>query len=360
VIDDPLILGAEDRRHFETCEACRMRSAAMAADSQAITRMLSAPAPPVDPDAGLRVLEQHGTDRRAPLPPIVRTLAARVQINRAPAIRTLAAAAIAAALVVGMVATGAAANLLTIFEPKQVTAVPVTVGELQGLQGLPDLSDYGTMQIASHPLLQSVADARAAAAQTRLQVLQPTSLPATITGPAAFAVISQGTGSFTFSAAKARAAAQREGKALPAMPANIDGSTLYVTIGPAIIVSYGAGVQGRQIPSLLIAEGRVPTVQSSGVSVRELETYLLAQPGISPTLAAQIRAIGDPSQTLPIPIPANTATSHPVNVQGVHGVTIGDSSGLGSAVIWVKDGIVYAVGGTLTEAEVLQVANSLR
>jgi hypothetical protein len=41
-------------------------------------------------------------------------------------------------------------------------------------------------------------------------------------------------------------------------------------------------------------------------------------------------------------------------------VAIGDSSGLGSALIWVKDGVVYAVGGTLTENQVLQVANSLR
>lgn len=360
VIDDPLILGTSDRRHFETCDACQARSAAMAADSQAIAGLLSTPAPPVDPDTAVRVLEQQGAQRRAPLPPVVRTLAARAQINPAPAIRTLAAAAIAAALVVGMVATGAAANLLTIFEPKQVTAVPVTVSELQGLQGLPDLSDYGTITITAHPLLQSVADAQAAAAQTRLQVRQPTSLPATVTGRAAFAVVSEGTGSFTFSAAKTRAAALREGKALPAMPASIDGSTLYLTVGPAIIESYGAGVEGSQMPSLLIVEATVPKVESSGVSVGQLENYLLLQPGISPALAAQIRAMGDPSQTLPIPIPVNMATSHPVTVQGEHGVAIGDSSGLGSAVIWVKDGVVYAVGGTLTENQVLQVANSLR
>jgi hypothetical protein len=143
------------------------------------------------------------------------------------------------------------------------------------------------------------------------------------------------------------------------MPANIDGSTLYLTVGPAVVESFGVSA-GQQLPSLVIAQARVPRVQSTGVSVRQLEEYLLIQPGISPTLAAQIRAIGDPSQTLPIPIPANLATSHSVTVQGVQGVAIGDSSGLGSALIWVKDGVVYAVGGTLTENQVLQVANSLR
>jgi hypothetical protein len=49
-----------------------------------------------------------------------------------------------------------------------------------------------------------------------------------------------------------------------------------------------------------------------------------------------------------------------VSVHGVTGLFIGDSTGLGSAVIWQQNGLVYIVGGTLTEAEVLAVANSLK
>jgi hypothetical protein len=358
VIDDPLILSAADRQHLETCAVCQATVAAMTADSQAVAGLLSGPVPAVDPAAAAAAMGVRAAGRPTPLPPIVRSVAARVEINPAPAVRTLAAVAIATVLVVGMVVSGAAANLLTIFEPKQVTAVPVTSTDLQSLQGLPDLSEYGTIRVTTEPVLQSVTDAQAAATASRLQVLQPNYLPASVNGPGAFAIVSQGSGSFTFSAAKAQAAAQRQGKALPAMPANIDGSTLYLTVGPAVVETFGFG-GGQQLPSLVIAQARVPRVQSTGVSVRQLEDYLLSQPGISPGLAAQIRAIGDPSQTLPIPIPANLATSHPVTVQGVHGVAVGDSSGLGSAVIWVKDGVVYAVGGTLTENQVLQVANSL-
>jgi hypothetical protein len=358
VIDDPLILSAADRRHLEACAVCQATVAAMTADSQAVAGLLSGPVPPVDPGAAAAALGVRAAGRPTPLPPIVRSVAARVEINPAPAVRTLAAVAIATVLVVGMVVSGAAANLLTIFEPKQVTAVPVTSTDLQSLQGLPDLSEYGTIRVTTQPVLQSVTDAQAAATASHLQIRQPSHLPASVTGPGAFAIVSQGSGSFTFSAAKAEAAAQRQGKALPPMPANIDGSTLYLTVGPAVVESFGVGA-GQQLPSLLIAQARVPRVQSTGVSVRQLEDYLLSQPGISPTLAAQIRAIGDPSQTLPIPIPAGLATSHSVTVQGTQGLAVGDSSGLGSAVIWVKDGVVYAVGGTLTENQVLQVANSL-
>jgi hypothetical protein len=357
LIDDPLILGSADRQHLETCAICQAKLAAMRADSQAVAGLLSSPLPSVDADTAAAAL--GGAAQPTPMPPIVRSVAARIEINPAPAARALAAVALTAVLVVGMVVSGAAGNLLTIFEPKQVTVVPVTSTDLQSLQGLPDLSEYGTVKVTTQPVLQSVADLQAATSATHLQILQPSRLPASVSGPGAFAIVSQGSGSFTFSAAKARAAALRQGKALPTMPANIDGSTLYLTVGPAVVESFGMSA-GQQLPSLVIAQARVPRVESTGVSVRQLEDYLLSQPGISPTLAAQIRAIGDPSQTLPIPVPANLATSHPVTVQGVHGVAIGDSSGLGSAVIWVKDGVVYAVGGTLTEDQVLQVANSLR
>ena len=49
-----------------------------------------------------------------------------------------------------------------------------------------------------------------------------------------------------------------------------------------------------------------------------------------------------------------------MSVHGVSGLFVGDSTGLGSAVLWQQNGLVYVVGGTLTEAEVLAVANSLR
>jgi len=86
---------------------------------------------------------------------------------------------------------------------------------------------------------------------------------------------------------------------------------------------------------------------------------LLSDRTQTPQLAGQIRAIKDPSSTLPVPIPVDMATSKKVTVQGVEGIFVGDSTGLGSAVIWQKDGIVYGVAGTLTEQQVLAVANSL-
>jgi hypothetical protein len=147
----------------------------------------------------------------------------------------------------------------------------------------------------------------------------------------------------------------------------MDGAQLTVTVGPAVAEIFGNLKAGSatdptqaDLPQLIVGESSAPVASSSHVTVKQLENYLLAQPGVSPQLAAAIRAIGDPSTTLPIPIPIQFATSSRVQVQGVTGVALGDNTGLGSAVVWVKNGVVFGVAGTLKLSAVLDVANQLR
>ena len=114
------------------------------------------------------------------------------------------------------------------------------------------------------------------------------------------------------------------------------------------------------IPTLVVGQAKAPVISSDGVTVAELQSYLLKQPGISPQLAAAIRAIVDPASTLPVPVPAELAISDPVTIQGVQGLFIGDNTGIASAVVWQKGGMIYEVIGSLTEAQALSVANSMR
>ncbi len=76
-------------------------------------------------------------------------------------------------------------------------------------------------------------------------------------------------------------------------------------------------------------------------------------------LAAEIRAIGDPASTLPVPVIAGVTTSRTITIDGVQGVVTSDPNGLLSAVIWEKGNVVHAVGGLLPESEVLDIASSL-
>ena len=282
-------------------------------------------------------------------------------------LRGLAAAATVALVATLLTVSGLAETLLTIFEPKQLVAVPITVTDLSGAASF---GAYGTLTWTEQPKPYDVPDIRTAAHDSGMTVLVPGNLPAGVGAPH-YGVMNKTTATFTFSADRTRQSAAAQQRTPPPMPANIDGSRLFITGGPAVVAYYAdsttptgaTGVSGASpfagMPKLIVAQGRPPVVQSDGVTVEQLQSYLLAQPGISPQLAAQIRAIKDPSSTLPVPIPVDMATSKKVTVQGVEGIFVGDSTGLGSAVIWQKDGIVYGVAGTLTEQQVLAVANSL-
>jgi len=80
-------------------------------------------------------------------------------------------------------------------------------------------------------------------------------------------------------------------------------------------------------------------------------------PGVPPDLAAQVKAIKDPSTTLPIPIPKGFATTENKVVNGVQYLVI--KTALGAGVVWIKNGVIYAVGGQLTSDQVLAIATSL-
>jgi hypothetical protein len=282
-------------------------------------------------------------------------------------VKGLAAAASVVLIATLLTVSGVAETILTIFEPKQVAAVPITSTDIA--TAMNGLGTYGTLTWSIPPKPYDVPDAATAAKDSGLTILTPRELPAGVS-PARYGVMPRTTATFTFSADQTRQAASRLNRTPPPMPANIDGSTLFITGGPGLVQYYADSTAPTStagntspfggMPKLIVAQGKGPVVQSDGVTVEQLQQYLLAQPGITPALAAQIKAIKDPSSTLPIPIPVDTATSKTVTVQGVQGVFIGDSTGLGSAVIWSKDGLVFGVAGTLSEAEILKVANSLR
>jgi hypothetical protein len=122
----------------------------------------------------------------------------------------------------------------------------------------------------------------------------------------------------------------------------------------------GASSQDMNLPELIVAKSAVPVVTSTQVTAKQLEDYILSIPGLSPSLAAAIRSIGDPATTLPIPVPVEYATATKVSVNGDHGVALGDNTGLGSGVIWIHKANVFVVAGPLKQADGLTIAKNLK
>lgn len=270
--------------------------------------------------------------------------------------RWVAAAAGIAIVATTLTMTGVADSIFQIFEARQFAAVTVTPTDLRTLG---QLSEFGTLTWSNQPQPHQTATLAQASAETGLPAFSIT-VPSSITAAARYGAVPKTTATFVFDGSKVRASAGAIGRTAPPMPAKLDGSTLVLSGGPAILSTYGTDAQGSHANMLFVGVAKAPTVSSDGATVAEIQAYLLAQPGVSPALAAQIRAIGDPASTLPIPIPLGQANATPVSVHGTTGLFIGDSTGLGSGVLWQQGGLVYIVGGTLTQDQVIAVANSLR
>ena len=376
--DEPLSTTGAEKDHYASCAACRERAMAIATEAERAAMLMALPDPEVETQAALSRLRRTAAGQAAFKPGPWTSLKGLFVSGSNHSVRPVAALALAMAAMVALVATGAADNFVKVFEPQQFQAVQVRP---DSLRGLPDLSQFGDMKFTSTPTFTTVADAAAAHAKTGLNVITPDSgsVPGRVGTNRSYVVMGPLQASFTFSAAKAQAWAKTHGKTLPATPSGLDGSTLTVTAGPAVIVAYGGstnainqavGVDGAnsgsggfdpaslRLPDVAVVEMKSPQVSSSGASVQQIENYLISLPGFPPDLAAQIRAIGDPATTLPVPVPTGQQ-SHQVDVQGVRGLFVGDSTGLGSGMIWSKGGVLYATVGTMTESELTGVARSL-
>lgn len=355
MVDDPDVARGETV-HLESCQECQARFKVVSDDARSIASLLAVPETHVDVGQAFnRVLSAPAARPRFGFRlPISRP-------NSRPVVLAFAAAIAALGLLAGVIARDASLT----YTPDTVTAVPVTVADMQALT---QLADYGTVTWTKQPALQIVTSASdAAAVAGGLQPPVVSNLPKGVSTNITYAAMPQAVAVFTFSADKAAAAAAKQGKSLPALPRGMDGAQLTVTVGPAVGEVFGnlkqpAGSDPSQVnlPQLVVGASSAPSATSTQVTVKQMEDTLLAQPGISPELKAAIKAIGNPATTLPIPVPIQYATSRNVTIQGVNGVALGDNTGVGSAVIWVKHGVVYAVAGSIKQSDAIDIANNLK
>jgi hypothetical protein len=372
--DEPYSLDEETRAHYNDCPDCQARFAAVADDARHVLALMAVPAATVDPAAALSRVRPGSGPARSRLAVI------RGRWRR-PMVAGFAAAGLAAVLVATMAFTPLASTLQQVFQPSQVTPVTIQKSDLTGLDAF---SNWGDVKAGSQGQVQQTETAAEAARVSGLPVIKvgAGALPAGMEkAPVTYAAITQSSGSVTFN---------------NNAPQKLRGTTLTVVLGPAETAVYGdlakaaQSVQGQAGaaksdgaapsgdsganqqsvdrikqalasagPVMAVAEMRAPSVTSNGVNVAEIKKALLAQPGLSPNVRAAISSIDDPTGNLPIPIPAGYVSTHTVTVQGVKGTAFGDNTGLGSAVIWIKNHRVYAVAGTVTEDQAVAVANSL-
>jgi hypothetical protein len=114
------------------------------------------------------------------------------------------------------------------------------------------------------------------------------------------------------------------------------------------------------VPALVVARAVAPTAFSTGVPFATARDYLLSLPGVPDDVAARLRTFSGDGSTLPLPVPADRVTTSAADVGGTPATVLVTRDRTAAAVVWVRDGVVTVVAGSLDADEVLSVARDLR
>jgi len=260
------------------------------------------------------------------------------------------------AFVLVLTGAGAAAanNWLQIFRTEQIAPLNLSTADLVAL---PDLSAYGVLEVSKDLDVIQVQDAAAASAETGLDVPAVTTLPRGVTGEPVYRVGHEVSATFTFSADRAAQAAAEAGKTLPAPPAGLDDSQVRLDVGPGVVQTWSSAAG---LPALIVGRAVAPTAFSSDVPFETVRDYLLSLPGLPPDIAAQLRTFAADGSTLPLPVPADQVTTSSAQVDGEPATVLTTRDRTMAAVVWVNDGMVTVVAGSLDADEVLSIARDLR
>jgi hypothetical protein len=328
--DDPYSLEESARAHYDGCAECQAQFAT--------------------------VVNGAGSGRA---PRLARGDARRLVVGG------LAAAALAGSLVAALAFTPLAATVTSTFAPADTQPVAVAQTDVQTLSSFQTWGNVNSQSVSPMQEFSTAADASTASGLPAL-TYDSNQLPASVKGAAvSYAVASRSQGTVVFNSLA---------------PTSLRGSTLTVTTGSAQAVVYGdlsalvSAAQGNNTGSRLtgvhlattsvgamvaIIESPQQQVSSTGASVDTIKSTLLSQPNLSTATQSAIRNVNSPVGNLPIPVPAGTATAQSVTVQGLAGTAYADANGPGNAIVWIDNGMVYAVAGTVSQAELLQLANTV-
>jgi hypothetical protein len=254
----------------------------------------------------------------------------------------LAALALAAGVVLAGAGTAAASGWL---ETETTQAEPL-VFDPSALVGLPDLSAYGELTVLREPQPRRVADRVAASAVTGLELPVVAARSHGIRSDPVYVVTDEARAVFTLSTG-------RDGWAT----AQLDGTRIQLAAGPAAAALW-PGVTG--MPALIVARAVAPTATSSGVPLETVCEYLIERSGLPDDLAQRLRSFAADGSALPLPVPGSHVDTSLTEVGGVAATVLSTADGTLAAVVWLDDGVITIVAGSLGEDELLTIARGLR
>ena len=371
-------LNLEELEHLESCDYCQIRQNTIQLQTQQTANKLAflstaTKDPALSPAAAWHRFNQQKIGQKE-------TLMFK-KFFASPFTRYVLPGLLILALVFAFPSTRAlASELLNLFRVQQVQVVPVDFTGLEQLTGDGALGNQFTELISdSIDMQQEPAEpVQAASADEASQLAGFTVRIPSGTTPSQINVTSGAAFSMTLDRIKAQALLDEAGRSDLGLPASVDGAEISVDIPASVSVAFGtcpkpgSGVSGnneqstteRRYPDcVILAQIPSPSVNApADLDIEALARIGLEFTGMSPEEAAELTSTVNWTSTLLVPIPRNAAIHEQVSVDGVTGTLIQRSSEESPqfALLWVKDGIIYAISGLGTNSQqAIEMANSL-
>jgi hypothetical protein len=187
-------------------------------------------------------------------------------------------------------------------------------------------------------------------------VPSPATLPQGVSAVPRLMVSNGGTVRFTFDEQRTKTFIREHGGDHQ-IPAGYDGATLIVTVPAASLQEYSTR-QG--LPALMVGQSSTVTATVDGeLSLEALRGFLLGLPGLPPQVVNQLEGFDDWRSTLPIPIPLDEVNATDTTVDGADAVLVSEP-GLGTGLVWQRDGRITGVAGTVDEGQLRRIAAGLQ
>jgi len=372
-------LEASRLAHLGACADCQLRRDQIQSRSQFAVQKLAFLAPEVeDPIPGTRAAWSHFSRRL--------TTQKEISMFRKwfafPVVRIGAIALLLLTMILVIPGTRAlAGELLNLFRVQQVTVIPVDFTGMQQLTGEGALGANISELVSSSidmtkepgkPVEAASVDEAGQLAGFAVRLPQGmTASQISVTTLAAFSI--------TVDQTKAQALLDEAGRSDLVLPDSIDGAEISVNIPASVSAAFGtcpdltadelekdnSDLPGRRYPDcVILAQIPSPTVNApADIDVAQLAQIGLEFTGMTREEAAAFTDTVDWTSTLVVPIPKNAAAYEQVQVDGVTGTLIQRPSNDHPqfALIWVKDGIIYAFSGLGTDSQqAIEMANSLQ
>lgn len=280
-----------------------------------------------------------------------------------------AAAAVAVLLLVVFLPPlrASAQAFLDLFRVRQFVAVEVDAERMKDLEEreMTMMKVLGEPEIIHEPAPPAVVqDEAEAAARAGYPVVAPERPPHGLVRDS-IRVRDEAEARVTVHNRKVETALREIGLADAKLPAALDGAEIGVRVPTSVEMHYSKDrhkVRFLQAPSPEIS---LP----SDVDRADLAELALRVAGVPQAEARRLARSIDLDGTVLLPLPAGATKFREVDVNGTSGLFIetaapsGSERGYrrdGALILWAKDGHVYALGGTLRDLDLLEMARSIR